>query len=435
MCDVTMATAKSLPKVGIVGSVEYILLLSPLLREKGFPLTAIWCRNSDISQQLADKFAVPHCPGTFQDLLVLRDVDLVYVASEPLLQAEITVKALTSGKHCICIKPPSFSINEVEKMLLLSRYYGQLHTVLETPMEFIPAYLKLKSVIKDGVLGEVKMVDVNITMGSLIRSTDTYSWKCDPSLGGGVLNLIVSHIISTVCNIGSEFAPVKRVNCILKTFQKKTSQINGFRTILSDDYCNLQLELSNGVFSSIVVNTHSGNNYSYHLTVNCTKGRAVIRGMDLYIQENEQHTETLLLKEDMALVNQQYVDEARAMNVPVDYYYSMIVGTRGVLESVGQLFCTDSCSTQSEAATHGDEQSVQGQHVKSSLGLSSFETGHHIRAVLDAARSSSKDLHWKDISSLTSDQHPLNPFWTSSYAKIDNMEKPSPKLNEQVSYV
>lgn len=423
----SMATV--LPKVGIVGSVEYVLLLAPLLKEEGFSLTAIWCRNRDMSQHLADKFSVPHCPGTFQDLLVLRDVDLVYVAAEPLLQAEITVKALTSGKHCVCVKPPSFSIGEVEKMLSLSLYYGQLHSVLEAPLEFIPSYLKLKRIIQDGSLGNVIMIDVTLTMGSLISSTDSYSWKCDPSLGGGVLNLLVSHIIGTICNIGSTFSPVKRVNCILKTFTKTTSFINGFRTILSDDYCSLQLELNNGVYSSIVVNTHYGNHYSYTVTVNCTKGRAIIRGMDLYIQENEKHTEILVHKEEIATANHhQYADEAKLMNVPLDYYYSMIVGTRGVIKSLGKLF------TDSDDSATPDSNEHQPLHKRSLLGLSSFETGHHVRAVLDAARSSSMDFCWKDIPLFSADDHPLNPFWTTSYAKID-VEKPSPKLNEQVSYV
>ena len=406
-----------LPRVGIVGSPEYILLLAPLLKAEGFSVTAVWCKNHETSQQLADKFSVLHCPNSFQDLLVLRDVDLVYVASEPLSQAEVAVKALTSGKHCICVKPPSISLGEVEKMLTLSQYYSQLHSVLECPMEFVPAFLKLKKIVRDGGIGDVMTINVTMEMGSLIGS-DSYSWKCDPSLGGGVLNLVGSHIIGAICNVDKRFCQVKRVNCVLKTFKKTTKKINGYRTILSDDYCSLQLELVNNTFANVVINTLCESCYSYQLSINGSSGRVIMRGLDLYLQQHDKE-ERLVHEEDTSLASQLLLEDARRRNLPFEYYYSMVVGTKGMMGSLRLLFAEDN---------------LKDRHRKSALGLSSFEDGYHIRTVLDLARVSSREYKWVDVP--YKEHHSLhsNPFWTTSGVKID-IEKPSPKSHDPVSYV
>ena len=408
-----------LPRIGIVGSPEHILLLSPLLKAEGFPVTAVWCKNRETSQRLADKFSVPHCPASFQDLLVLRDVDLVYVAVEPLSQAEVAVKALTSGKHCICVKPPSVSLGEVDKMLTLSQYYSQLHSVLECHMEFIPAYLELKKIIGEDGIGDIMTIDVNLEMCSLIGK-ETYSWKCDQSLGGGVLNLVGSHIIGAVCNIGKQFCQIKRVNCTLKTCNRTSKKINGYRTILSDDYCSLQLELANGIFANITINSLCESDYVYQLSVNGSGGRLIMNGLNLYLQQKGRERR-LLYKEVISLSEkQQYLEEANKMNLPFEYYYSMVVGSRGMISALQQLF--------TEVNSNGDI------HRKSKLGLSSFEDGHHVRTVLDLAQISSKQYNWVDVPN--KDQHSFqsNPFWTTSGVKLD-VEKPSPKSHDPVSYV
>ncbi len=408
-----------LPRIGIVGSPEYILLLSPLLKAEGFPVTAVWCKNRGTSQRLADMFSVAHCPASFQDLLVLRDVDLVYVATEPLSQAEVAVKALTSGKHCICVKPPSVSISEVDKMLTLSQYYSQLHSVLECHIQFVPAYQELKKIIGEGGIGEVMTIDVNMEMCSLIGN-ESYSWKCDPSLGGGVLNLVGSHVIGAVCNIGRQFCQIKRVNCALKTCNRTSRKINGYRTILSDDYCSLQLELANGIFANITLNSLCENDYTYQFTVNGSRGRLVMNGLNLYLQQKGKE-KCLIHKEEISLsVRQQYSEEAQRMNLPFEYYYSMVVGSRGMILALRKLFTGDSGG---------------GIQRKSILNLSSFEDGHHIRTVLDLAQISSKQYSWVEVVGMKEHRSfHLNPFWTTSNVKVD-VEKPSPKSHDPVSYV
>ena len=405
---VNAMTSILLPSVGIVGIPEYIILLSPILKSEGFLLKAVWCKKTDIAKQLAEKFSIAHCPSSFQDLLLLHDVDLVYVVTEPVMQAEVAVKALTSGKHCVCLKPPSISAGEVEKMLVLSQYYSQLRSVLECSMRFVPCFVKLKEILQSGLVGTLWTVDVHLHMGSLI-SDDMYSWKCDPSIGGGALNILGSHIIDVICHLDSSPCQVKRVNCMLKTFQSTTKNIYGFRSIESDDYCSLQMECTNNMCANVLINTQCGSHYDYGFSVTGSRGRLSIRGLDLYLQQKDS-VEKLIHKEDVA------GDKgfATVMNLPYEFYYSMVLGSTGMIKALKELFSST--------------------NINNRQTLASFQDGHHLRTVLDCAHRSSRLAQWIDVPASIPIETSVNPFWTSPGVKLD-MDKHSPKSIQPVSYV
>ena len=126
-------------KIGIVGTPDQISLLVPVFHSLQFRITALWCKNLETCRKLAEKFRIPFPAANFKEVLLHPDVDLVYVATEPGMHAEVAVKTLTSGKHCICQKPPSFRQSEAQKMVSLSHYYNQLMSLLDNYMRFLPA--------------------------------------------------------------------------------------------------------------------------------------------------------------------------------------------------------------------------------------------------------------------------------------------------------
>jgi predicted dehydrogenase len=79
--------------------------------------------------------------------------------------------------------------------------------------------------------------------GQLITTTskDEFDWRCDETMGGGVLNTIGSNIIDLITYLTGQKAV--RVHGMLKTYTKQTDKIKGIREITSDDFCSIQLEL------------------------------------------------------------------------------------------------------------------------------------------------------------------------------------------------
>ena len=284
-----------IPRIGIVATPDQVALLVPILKSLGFPVTAIWCKSFAVATKLSREHGIVLCARQFQDLLLHSSVDLVYVATEPGLQAEVTVKALTSGKHCVCQKPSSLCRAEAEKILSLSSYYAQLICIVESHLRFLPAFIRMRELVARGYCGRLMVIESRVLMGSLLQD-EPYSWKCDPILGGGALSTVGPHLIDLVYFVSGKRA--EKVHSCLKTFKSQTDKIRGYRTVLSDDFCAFEIQCSDNVCASVTINTHSiGGRFEFEFSVTGLDGRLVVRGLDLYGSRKDSPQEELLLKQ------------------------------------------------------------------------------------------------------------------------------------------
>ena len=412
-------------KIGIVGTPDQISLLVPVLHSLHFKITALWCKNLENCRKLAEKFRIPFAAANFKEVLLHPDVDLVYVATEPGMHAEVAVKALTSGKHCICQKPPSSRQSEAQKMVSLSRYYNQLMSLLDSYMRFLPAITKMRDLIVTGYCGKLHVVEARVTMGSLIQQ-EPYSWKCDPSVGGGVVNMLGSHLIDLVTFVSKQQA--KKVHGTLNTFRPHTGNIQGYRTITSDDFCCFQMQCTEGLSATITLNTHAPGQYQFEFSVTGSNGRLVLKGVDLFGSKNNE-AEVLLYKQDTEGCKMEDFG-APDTKFPATYYHQIMVGNRVMFTSLRSVLE----SRQLVRAVKGDRGEKPRMHspppsqIANIPGPSAtFEDGLYIRTVLDAIHMSNSTGQWVDIpkASLVEMDND-NPFWTSSNAE------PSPKTHRPV---
>ena len=412
-------------KIGVIGTPDQISLLVPVLQSLQFQITALWCKNQETCRKLAEKYHISFAAGNFKEVLLRPDVDLVYVATEPGMHAEVAVKALTSGKHCICQKPPSSRQSEAQKMVSLSRYYSQLMSLLDSYMRFLPAVSKMCDLITSSYCGKLHVIEARVTMGSLIRQ-ESYSWKCDPSMGGGVVNILGSHLIDLVSFISKQQA--KRVHGTLNTFCPHTDNIQGYRTITSDDFCCFQMECTEGLSATVTLNTHAPGHFLFEFTVTGSDGRLVLKGVDLFGNRGDEE-EQLLYKEDVTdFKMEEFFGED--MKLPAAYYCQIVVGNRAMFKRLHSAL--ESRKSQLHPApakfSKGDkgERSLQSPtNVQVALPSATFEDGLYIRTVLDAIHVSNSTGKWVDIPKASLVEM-SNPFWTSSTAE------PSPKTHRPV---
>lgn len=412
-------------KIGIVGTPDQISLLVPVLQSLKFQITALWCKNQETCRKLAEKFRIPFAAGNFREVLLRPDVDLVYVATEPGMHAEVAVKSLTSGKHCICQKPPSSRQSEAQKMVSLSRYYNQLMSLLDSYMRFLPAVTKMCDLIASNYCGKLHVIEARVTMGSLIRQ-ESYSWKCDPSMGGGVVNMLGSHIIDLVSFVSKQQA--KKVHGTLNTFCPHTKKIQGYRTITSDDFCCFQMECTGGLSATVTLNTHAPGQFLFEFSVTGSDGRLVLKGVDLFGNRSDEE-EKLLYKEETKDFK---MEEFFGMDVkfPATYYRQIVVGNRAMFERLQSAL--ESRKTQLNPAPakfakggKGERSSQSPTNSQVILPSATFEDGLYIRTVLDAIHLSNRTGQWVDIPKASLVEM-SNPFWTSSTAE------PSPKTHRPV---
>uniref|UniRef100_A0AAG5DH78 Gfo/Idh/MocA-like oxidoreductase N-terminal domain-containing protein n=1 Tax=Anopheles atroparvus TaxID=41427 RepID=A0AAG5DH78_ANOAO len=84
-----------LPGIGMFGTGEVTHVLVPILRDKGFNIVAIWGRTGKEAEQAAVELKIPFHTAKIDDVLLRKDVDLVFITCPPFLHSQISVKART----------------------------------------------------------------------------------------------------------------------------------------------------------------------------------------------------------------------------------------------------------------------------------------------------------------------------------------------------
>lgn len=90
----------------------------------------------------------------YRELIQDADLDAVVVAATNTTHAEMTIAALTAGKHVLCEKPIATTLEDAQRMLDAAESSGkQLMVAHNQRLE--PAHIKAKQILKAGTLGKV----------------------------------------------------------------------------------------------------------------------------------------------------------------------------------------------------------------------------------------------------------------------------------------
>lgn len=375
-----------LPGIGVFGTTPEVKHLVKILREKGFRIEAIWGRTLKEAEEVARSLAIPFHTNKVDDVLLKKDVDLVFIICAPFLHSQISVKALGIGKHVVCDKPMGLGQPDALKMVRASQYYPSLISLANYSLRFLPAFVHMKRLLSEeflGPLNEINLIglcsidpfssnrlyrciafvsDVRIQMSSMLH--EKFDWLCDAAMGGGVLNLIGSHIIDLVSFLIGIRA--NRVHGIVKTYNKNTSNINGIRQITAPDFCNFQMEFEDSTMIATVSiqSNESFSNLFQEVSICGRDGRLIARDTDLFGRRKENSKESTLFKD---------VDDSD--DVSVSPY------VKGLDEMIGAL----------RLSFAQEQSSWIKEPVKSAA---TFEDALYVQAVLDAIRKSNESKNW-----------------------------------------
>ncbi|XP_059613537.1 glucose-fructose oxidoreductase domain-containing protein 1 [Phlebotomus argentipes] len=366
-----------LPGVGIFGTGNVTRVLVPLLREKGFHIEAIWGRTSREAEEAAQELQIPFHTSKIDDVLLRKSVHLVFIVCQPLLHSEISVKTLGIGKHLVC-GSSGLGQTDALKMFRASQYYPTLIALVNHSLRFLPAFTHMRKAIQESYVGEsVSLIDIRVQMGSLLR--EKFDWICDATMGGGVLNLIGSHVIDVISFLTGRRAT--RVHGVVRTFTKTTSFVNGIRQVSAPDFCTFQMELDGGILVTATLQSHVSNNtFSQEIIVCGSEGHLTVRGGDLFGQRVSSKSD----KEEVLFVDVQDL-HCRTSDTLLPRPY-----IKGLCKMVGAL---------REAFLPVQEQTGW---IKEPVQMAAtFDDGLYVQAVLDAIQRSSEQRSWIKVSIMT----------------------------------
>lgn len=201
--------------------------------------------------------------------------DMVTIATPNGFHAKYAVQLLGAGYHVLIEKPMALSITETEQILVAEKESGK-HVFVVKQNRYSPPSVWLKQIVKDKVIGDTLMVQVNCYWNRDDRYYATSNWKGTRVQDGGALFTQFSHFIDIMYWV---FGDIKNPKAIVKNFTHP--KLRDF-----DDSGFAQFEFENGGIGSINYSTSCWDkNMESSITVVGTKGSLKIGGQ--YMNEIE----------------------------------------------------------------------------------------------------------------------------------------------------
>jgi xylose dehydrogenase (NAD/NADP) len=170
---------------GVLGVAKINNRLKPAFHaSKTVKLQAIASRSLERSREAARDFGFESAYGSYEELLTDSKVDAVYIPLPNSLHAEWTRRAAEAGKHILCEKPLCPTAAEAADVVNYCRAAGvRLMDGFMWPHH--PRTLRIRQLLDDGVIGEVRRVGGAFTFK--IEPLSPENIRLQPDLGGGSL--------------------------------------------------------------------------------------------------------------------------------------------------------------------------------------------------------------------------------------------------------
>jgi len=193
---------------------------------------------------------------SYEELVQDPAVDVVYVATTHNFHFENARLALEHGKHVIIEKPFTVNAGQAEELVRIARV-KKLFLMEAIWVRFLPSLRLLKSKLKEGIVGEVRLID--ISFGGFVPPQ--YEKRLiTPELAGGVTLDMGIYPISVACYLLGEL-PVE-----IKSMAK-------FSKTGVDELAAYQFRFPSGAFATIKT--------SFNLK---TEKKALVYGSEGYLE-------------------------------------------------------------------------------------------------------------------------------------------------------
>jgi len=371
---------------GFIGAVHV-----EALRRLGVQVRGVVGSSHERATQRSAELGLPPAYESFEAMLADPRVDVVHITSPNHLHHEQAKAALNASKHVICEKPLAMTSAESGDLLQVAERSGRVHAV-NFNLRFYPICQHVHGLIKQGELGEIRLVSGHYLQDWLLLDTD-WNWRLDPKLGGE---------LRAVSDIGSHwmdlttFLTGKRITSVMadlttfiKTRKRPTGPVETFaadrggnavaREIHTEDAATILLRYEDGTRGALTVSQISaGRKNSLVFELDGSSSSAAWnseRPDELWIGHRGRPNEILL--RDPAILNQ---EGRRATGLP-----------GGHAEGYGDTF-----KALYGAVYHAVAAGRPGKDYPT------FGDGHDSMLVCDAVAQSAREERWVDVRRSTS---------------------------------
>jgi len=143
-------------KVGIIGAgaIAQISHIPSFQKLENVEVTAIADTNKEKLDFVANKFNIPEKFVDWQEILELKELDIISICSPNYFHKEQVVSSLKKGKHVLCEKPVAMNVGETEEILKTVKE-SKKKFMVAFPHRFSASTTFLKKVIDNKEFGEI----------------------------------------------------------------------------------------------------------------------------------------------------------------------------------------------------------------------------------------------------------------------------------------
>lgn len=139
-------------------------------------ITAVASRSFGKAQDFAKMHNSKKAYGSYAELFLDKDVDIVYIATPHVSHAALSIQAMNNGKHVLCEKPLALNAKETNAIIATSKRTNRFF-MEALWSRFNPTIVAIKKSIDHGEIGKIKYINAE------------FSFKSDSTLDSRVLNL------------------------------------------------------------------------------------------------------------------------------------------------------------------------------------------------------------------------------------------------------
>jgi predicted dehydrogenase len=155
-------------------------------------VNAIASRDAKLANATAASLGILKAYTSYEALLLDEDIDAVYIPLPNHLHVPWAIKALEANKHVLCEKPVALTAKEAEELQIVANAKPHLKVMEAFMYRFHPQWEKVKAIIKQAAIGELKTINSSFTY----YNTDANNIRNQKAIGGGGLMDIGCYCIS-----------------------------------------------------------------------------------------------------------------------------------------------------------------------------------------------------------------------------------------------
>ena len=250
-------------------------------------LVSIADANAQLAEETAARYGFERFDTSWQAIAEADDIDVVSVVVANFLHREIVEALLASGKHVLCEKPLSDTIEDAEAMIEAAGRAASNGTIARIGLTYrrSPAVAHIRDLIQSGELGEVLHFSGHYWTDYGSNPMAPISWRYKGPNGSGALADVGSHLTYLAEFVaGSDFSEVRggQLSTVITQRPKPLGAVVGheggavsdeFEPVENDDVASFSGNFAGGGTATIQVTRISqGHPNTLGFEVFCEKG-------------------------------------------------------------------------------------------------------------------------------------------------------------------